>query len=163
MVMEKMGQKSAVVREGVEKSKFRNGLRARETAESLGKRKRGDEASGGDAVNSSGATEIQTDGVEAVKKRRTKGLKEPNPLAVKKPKKTANGMARVEADDRPAKAPVGIEENSAQVEAASSALDTVKGDETNDFSNKRKRKRKHKSKPPKELDTEMISNNLADG
>lgn len=163
MVMEKMGEKSAVVREGAEKAKFRNGLRARGTAESLGKRKRGDKASGGDAVIPSGATEIQIDGREAVEKRKTKGLKGPNPLAVKKPKKTANGIARVKADDRPANAPVGIEENGAQGEAALSPLDSVEGDKTNGFSSKRKRKRKHSSKAPKELDTEIISNNLADG
>lgn len=158
MVMEKMAEKSVVVREGVEKSKFRSGLRARGTG-LLGKRKRGDETSGGGAADADDITRIAEDDAVAMKKKKTKGPKGPNPLAVKQSKKAANDVRRSDADDHRSKGvPIGFEGSGAPAQPTQVAMDIVEGSlgETEELLAKRKRKRKHK---PKQLDDTAIAIN----
>lgn len=157
MVMEKMGEKSTIVREGVEKSKFRSGLRARGTG-NLGKRKRGDEGIQGDAADADDIASIAEDDVGAIKKKKTKGPKGPNPLAVKKSKKATNDVLRPDVDDHRSRGiPDGLGGSRAQVEPTQVAVDVVLG-EMNDPSTKGKRKRKHKSKHLDDIATTFNSN-----
>jgi len=163
MVMEKMGEKSTVVREGIEKSKFRSGLRARGTG-LLGKRKRGDWASEGDVADADEIMKTAEDDVGLVKKKKTKGPKGPNPLSVRKSKNAANGVRKHEVNDHRSKeVPIGLEGSGAQAEPTQDVMDIVEGPlgETNDPSAKRKRKRKHKSKQLEDLATTIDSNNEA--
>lgn len=156
MVMEKMGEKSMVVREGVEKTKFRSGLRARGTG-NLGKRKRGDEGIEGDA-DAADTASIAEDDVRAIKKKKTKGPKGPNPLAVKRSKKATNAVLRPDADNHRSRGiPDGLEGSGAQIEPTQVAVDVVLG-EINDPSTKGKRKRKHKSENLDDIATTFNSN-----
>ena len=86
MVMEPMAESTVGAREGLERSKFRSGLRGR-GAVLLGKRKRETEDidSHVDLAKESVSAEEIT-GLTP-KKKRTRGPKGPNPLAVKKSKK----------------------------------------------------------------------------
>jgi len=149
MVMEPMAETSVGVREGVERKKFRSGIRGRES-EALGKRKRVHE----DMQNNKkeGGTEpIVEDNENAVRKKKTKGAKGPNPLSVKKPKK-AEMEKKVELDERirtdatiPNVEDIGDSaDNSADVEQHSV-------DENAHPLAKRKRKRKHRVKKLEKL------------
>lgn len=162
MVMEKMGEKSMVVREGVEKSKFRSGLRARGTGV-LGKRQRGDGAREGIAADADAIPRIADDHVGVIKKK-TRGPKEPNPLAVKQSKKAANNVRKSDADDHRSKGvTVGMEGSGAQAEHTKVAMDNDEGSlgETHDPSVQRKRRRKHKSKQLDEIAVTINSSNEA--
>lgn len=157
MIMEKMGEKSMVVREGVEKSKFRSGLRARGIG-ALGKRKRGDGASEADAADVEEVTRDLEGDIETVKKKTTKGPKGPNPLAVKKPKKAVNGVHEKQIDDDQSKVTLnGIERSVAQA----GYKDITEGPsiETQDPATKKKRKRKHKSRLLEGLSADINSSN----
>lgn len=163
MVMEKMGEKSMVVREGVEKSKFRSGLRARGTG-LLGKRKRGDGFREGDAADSDAIPRTAEDDVRAMKKK-TKGPKGPNPLAVKQSKKVVNDVRKSDTDDhRLKRVTIGFEGSGAQTELTKVDMDIVTGSlgGTIDPSAKGKRKRKHKSKQLDGIAIKINSNNEVD-
>ncbi len=147
MVMEPMAEASVDVREGIEKSKFRSGLRGRGTA-SLGKRKREHRDSGDSKVPESEEVKLIAEGDErAVKKKKARGPKGPNPLSVKKPKKETGGAQGEEEEQRSRKTRVDPEG------ASTRAVDIVEGalDETPNPPARRKRKRKHKSKQLEEL------------
>ncbi|MCJ1477540.1 hypothetical protein MMC13_006212 [Lambiella insularis] len=77
MVMEPMSEGSTGVREGVERGKLRGGIR-KSGEQGTGKRKRGGEDE-----------EAKTEATRVQKKKRIRGPKQPNPLSVKKAKKTA--------------------------------------------------------------------------
>ena len=146
MVMEPMAAGSVNAREGLEREKFRNGLKTR----GIGKRKRDEDD---DNVPTVGAEQgmrstTETDG-RAGKKKKTKGPKGPNPLSVKKPKRV-----RVSDEKEETKREGGLDESPGHPDAGErnagaevSAVDIVDGSsETHDREAKRKRKRKHKSK-----------------
>lgn len=147
MVMEPMAAGSINAREGLEREKFRNGLKTR----GIGKRKRdGDDDNVPTAVEEQGMRSItETDG-RAGKKKKTKGPKGPNPLSVKKPKKV-----RVSDEKEGTTREGGSNETPGHPDAGKTnagaeifAVDIVDGSlsETHDGEAKRKRKRKRKSK-----------------
>ncbi|KAL6715755.1 hypothetical protein ACLMJK_006716 [Lecanora helva] len=85
MIMEPMAETTVGVREGLERSKFRSGLKTRATG-LLGKRKRRDEDTNSHTEREGVKTSFEGN-EEGIKKKRSRGPKGPNPLAVKKPKK----------------------------------------------------------------------------
>ena len=125
MVMEPMADTSAGVKEGMERGKLREGIKSKGN-----KRKR-------DFVEEEETTtkrEVNTaEGVET-KKRKIKGVKGPNPLSVKKPKRQS-----VKAD----------EDASSKQDLIEFSKDGVITQEaSNDMGNsvdRKKRKRKHRS------------------
>ncbi|KAL8650473.1 MAG: hypothetical protein Q9226_005127 [Calogaya cf. arnoldii] len=87
MILEPMAERTVGVKEGIEREKFRTGLRGKP-----GKRKREpeDEPAGEDLVYEKPELvdgEDKENGERPVKKRKTKGPKGPNPLSIKKAKK----------------------------------------------------------------------------
>ena len=137
----------------MEREKFRSGLKTRGTG-LVGKRKR-DEDDGGAVGGESQEVERIIEGDErARKKKKVKGPKGPNPLSVKKPKKTAVGdlEKKRRTEGRPAEAPGST--NAVETNAETSVpVDILDGPSvaTQDRTAKRKRKRKHKPKQPEVL------------
>ena len=123
--MEPMAEASASVKEGLERGKLREGLKNQGT-----KRKRDimegkDTPANGEAPTSEGGEK---------KKKKTKGLKGPNPLSVKKSKKQLTGV------DKSA----SITQDPIEL----SGVDTDAREDKNEIQNsltRIKRKRKHKS------------------
>ena len=146
MVMEPMATGSVNAREGLEREKFRSGLKTR----GIGKRKRDEDDNVPPAGEEQGMRSTSEIDGRAGKKKRTKGPKGPNPLSVKKPKKV-----RVSDKKEETTREGGLEETPGHSDAGesnagsgASAVDIVGGSlsETHDHEAKRKRKRKHKSK-----------------
>lgn len=148
MVMEPMSGESANVREGIEKSKFRSGLRGRGTG-LLGKRKREDDhRSDSDTVESKEMRDIVQGNQNAIKTKKSRGPKGPNPLSIKKPKNGSSGARGGEEEQtKPKNALVDSEG------PLISVVDLVEValDETPNPAAKRKRKRKHKPKQLEDL------------
>ena len=146
--MEPMADGSVSVKQGIDRGKFRTGLRDKE-AEAR-KRKREDDSGQGNAESVDKVTALsdeQEEGVEGpVKKKRIRGPKGPNPLSVKKPKKRAQDLvtnSKVEKDD--------VVESSrsrgqaAEHQASETLIDVVERPlEQEQTPSHRKRKRKHK-------------------
>ena len=141
MVMEPMADSSEGVREGMERGKFRSGLRSKRDSTVVPKRKReyDDNASVDDRLVSGEGNEERV-----AKKKRIRGLKGPNPLSIKKPKTKSTIDTPVQAARKTEPIEVtGIE--------ATTQPDTVMdivvapGHETQEGPCKRKRKRKHNS------------------
>ena len=159
MVMEPMAAGSVNAREGLEREKFRSGLKTR----GIGKRKRDED----DNVPNAGEEQemrsmTETDG-RAGKKKKTKGPKGPNPLSVKKPKKV-----RVSDEKEETTREGGLNETPGHPDAGEKnvgdevpAVDIVDGSlsETHDREAKRKRKRKHKLKKLEGLIATISSGN----
>ena len=150
MVMEPMADASVGVKEGLERGKFRIGLRGKGQIAGT-KRKRYDstnEAEIGDAemrslIESTG----QPDKMEALKKRKARGPKGPNPLSIKKPRKrsedkNAGEQNNKEASQRPLANPDARELNDCDINIVD-VIERPTG-ELEKPSAKRKRKRKHK-------------------
>lgn len=100
--MEPMAESSIGVREGMERGKFRMGLRGKTQAASL-KRKRNDssDAERGHAGNANGdhvARDGEGEEQPLPKRKKIRGPKGPNPLSVKKPRK--KGEERIERSRR---------------------------------------------------------------
>jgi len=123
MIMEPMADETVGNREREERTKFRDGLKR---GSGSMKRKMDDGDQAGEGQDS-----IQNDVAKKSKKR--KGLKEPNPLSVKKPKKKQEGEYSKPAVPETKETDNGV-----------GSLDqaTLRGSDANV---KRKRKRKHKS------------------
>ena len=151
MVMEPMAESSVSARENFEKGKFRVGIRGKNPAASV-KRKRqeeqsNDEDSEQDQHNASAVTEEPLAVDSKKKKRKAWGLKEPNPLSVKKPRKVqekALGSSRVSEKD-----------DARPLDPAPEASDIIENPQVQDqdLPAKRKRKRKHKLNKLEELKT----------
>ena len=143
MVMEPMAEGSLGVREGVERGKLKEGLRARGRGGVLlgEKRKREDvEAEEGSRLKVSGP-DGDTHGPPD-KKRKIRGPKGPNPLSVKKPKKkNAQSNDDERALLRKVEGPSTLED---APQAPASIINEGPLDETHNPPGKRKRKRKHK-------------------
>ena len=133
MVMEPMADSSIGVKEGMERGKLRGGLKGK--AE---KRKREDEEKGADNVNGAGSGSKGEEGER--KKKRPWGLKGPNPLSVKKPKKERPRSDTIVNGDREADQTL---KNNVTRESIL--------EETQNPPAKKKRRRKHKSGPSEDL------------
>ncbi|KAL8919190.1 MAG: hypothetical protein Q9208_006950 [Pyrenodesmia sp. 3 TL-2023] len=137
MILEPMAESTISVKEGVERDKFRTGLRARP-----GKRKREDDeekGAGGEGTANKGGTH---DGVsleqKSTKQKRTRGPKGPNPLSVKKSKKDKEGQ-----EEEGVSTDLVAEEPGGQTDKADGII-TQDPDDIEAPSGKRKRRRKHK-------------------
>lgn len=104
MVMEPMADSSVSVKQGIDREKFRMGLR--DKADETRKRKRADDPSHGDSglADKFAASGDDHEGeVERpIKKKRTRGPKGPNPLSIKKPRKhgeNSNEKSKAERGD----------------------------------------------------------------
>ncbi len=148
MVMEPMAEGSVGVRDGIERSKFRNGLRGKGSVLS-GKRKRGEDegsdvnmAEGKQADSGAGGDE------KAAIKKKIKGPKGPNPLSVKKPKREASSAPKAENEHGEKALPLDPGEADADPKPSTVTAHIIEGalDEAPNPPAKRKRKRKHKSK-----------------
>ena len=148
MVMEPMAEGSVGVRDGIERSKFRNGLRGKGSLSS-GKRKRGEdedsdgnETAGKQANNGAGGDE------KATIRKKVKGPKGPNPLSVKKPKGEASSISRPENEHHEKALPLDLGEVDANPIPSTVTAHIIERalDEAPNPPARRKRKRKHKSK-----------------
>ncbi|KAK1965581.1 hypothetical protein LY78DRAFT_670346 [Colletotrichum sublineola] len=93
MILEPMATESLAIRTKEEKSKFRDGIIRPEK-----KRKREDDDDDGHESGKEG--KIPASGTQEKKSYKKKGPKGPNPLAVKKPKKTTEGGAKPKSESR---------------------------------------------------------------
>lgn len=123
MIMEPMADATVGNREREERSKFRDGLKSRGSGSMKRKREDGDETG-----EEHGPTQN-----DISKSKKRKGVKEPNPLSVKKPKKKQEGD-----DSKPAV--LEAKETDSGVRGLDQAISGG-----SDPNIKRKRKRKHKS------------------
>ena len=147
MVMEPMAVGSVHAREGMEREKFRSGLKTRGTGP-IGKRKRGEDDGYAFVGEGQEARSITEGDDRAGKQKKAKGPKGPNPLSVKKPKKATA------ADQKEGTKSKGISDEAlGNPDGAILGVPTIDildrtFDETLNHEMKRKRKRKHKSKQP---------------
>ncbi len=141
MVMEPMADSSEGVREGMERGKFRSGLRSKRDSTVGSKRKKEDDDDEG-SVDSRGVRGEASD-ERVAKKKRIRGPKRPNPLSIKKAKPK-------NATDIPARArktevvQVTGPEPSTQPDAVVDIV-VAPNHGAQEAPSKRKRKRKHKS------------------
>ncbi|KAL9016102.1 MAG: hypothetical protein Q9185_006538 [Variospora sp. 1 TL-2023] len=137
MIMEPMAETTIGVKEGMEREKFRTGLRGRPT-----KRKRVDdedkEAGNDDRSNKEDGDDAGGD-EKAKKRSKARGPKGPNPLSVKKPRK--EGLGPHGSDSAIAVLPLKEPEDT--VEMVDDIIEH-KPESGQSPSGKRKRKRKHK-------------------
>ncbi|KAA6415389.1 MAG: rRNA-processing UTP23 [Lasallia pustulata] len=146
MVMEPMAEGSVGIREGVERGKFRAGLKGRNLSGVKRKREPEDEADTGKVV---GTGDVPPPGGDEdlermVKKRKARGPKGPNPLSVKKPKKE---KSQKEAEDHKESGLTKAhkeEVGSGSLPIVDSNIIEASADGTETAPAKRKRKRKHK-------------------
>ena len=148
MVMEPMAEGSVGVRDGIERSKFRSGLRGKGSL-SLGKRKRGeDEGSEMNVTEGKQANSGAGSDEKAAIKKKMKGPKGPNPLSVKKPRKEASSTPRKENEHGEKAVPLDPGETDADPKPSTVTVHMIEGalDEAPNPPARRKRKRKHNSK-----------------
>ena len=152
MIMEPMAESTVGAREGLERSKFRSGLRGR-GAGLLGKRKRGAEDTEPHSERDNGANKTADGDQDDVKRKKVRGPKGPNPLAVRKPKKAVAAVESTAAGDQRLGSVAVKSKSEADVERSKLVMDPVQispADIQNPPS-KRKRKRKQKSRLVKNL------------
>ena len=143
MIMEPMADSSIGVREGLERSKFRSGLKARGTG-SLGKRKRGDEISHSDVAREE-AGDVAENGENSVeKKKKIKGPKGPNPLAVRKSKKATPANENSEKDDQRFSNMADRTGGGAPIQRSDTDIPPQTPEDAGNSQTKKKRKRKAK-------------------
>lgn len=151
MVMEPMADSSEGVREGMERGKFRSGLRSKRDSTGVPKRKREADEDGASANGQ--VVSGEANGEHVAKKKRIRGPKGPNPLSIKKAK-TKNGT------DTPAPAArrtAPVEVTSIEIPTQPDAVVDIvvaPGHGAQEAPSKRKRKRKHKSVGLEKLLTE---------
>jgi len=149
MILEPMAQRSGEVREAEERGKIRAGLKTRRGASSVvsmsgDKRKREDGEEGEDAGGE--------DEAAAPKRRKAKGPKAPNPLSVKKAKKSAAPTVGKEVEDERAVIRKAAKRDPQASEKAISAEVAVTGEGDVD-GDRKKRKRKRKPREGEEAAT----------
>lgn len=149
MVMEPMVGDSLLQREGMERSKFRNGLKTRATGV-LGKRKHAETED--DNVVAPGEQEAYVNGEHShVKKKKSRGPKEPNSLSVRKPKKAIKDTHQNEGThEKSAEAPsMPVLNEASAVQEDIAVADTASpSGGAQDHPTKRQRRRKHKPRAP---------------
>lgn len=143
MVMEPMAEGSMSVKEGLERGKFRTGLRGKGQIASI-KRKRYDDASDAEAENAEKDTlaysATQQDGMKPPKEKKVRGPKGPNPLSMKKSQRGSE--KGIEGTQRSLANADGGKTDTPTV----NTVDVIElpADELQKPLAKRKRKRKHK-------------------
>ncbi|KAL8752427.1 MAG: hypothetical protein Q9184_005734 [Pyrenodesmia sp. 2 TL-2023] len=151
MILEPMAESTVSVKEGIERDKFRTGLRARP-----GKRKREEEESKRAGVEGTedkgGAYDSVSLERKSPKQKRARGPKGPNPLSVKKSKKDKEGQ-----EEEGGSTDLVAEEPGGHTDKADGII-TRKSDDIEAPSGKRKRRRKRKPGS-----TDEIRRELADG
>ncbi len=170
MVMEPMADSSEGVREGLERSKFRSGLRSkRDSTASLKRKRNEDEESSGSQDKPPGGRDLRVKEVmgekgtmdQPIKKRRGKGPKGPNPLSVKKPKSKPNapehGAETAKGGDRAGR--IDAETLSQSAPVVDIIVNATNG--AQEAPSKRKRKRKHKSTLVENLQTDIAPDHEA--
>lgn len=150
MVLEPMAESTIGVKEGIERDKFRTGLRAR-----LGKRRRYSEEE--KDADTEDRPEGQTNDVDAqdsneraAKRKKARGPKGPNPLSVKKPKKEKEEILH----DSNGNSNLVREKSEDLFESTADIVERV-ADGTQTSMGKRKRKRKHRPGTIDRLGQEM--------
>ncbi|KAI9808933.1 MAG: hypothetical protein M1826_004006 [Phylliscum demangeonii] len=149
MIIEPMAGATKDARENEERRKFRSALRGKEGSATLSKRKREEDVAAEEANFSGlehGAAEdtgippprLAGNG-EAVKKKKTRGPKEPNPLSIKKPKKRT--VTDEKMDNKPPTAQAPISEAADAVGRRSEGAD----ESSFEVPLKKKRRPKHSS------------------
>ncbi|KAL8967614.1 MAG: hypothetical protein Q9197_005340 [Variospora fuerteventurae] len=137
MIMEPMAETTIGVKEGMEREKFRTGLRGRPTKR---KRDHDEDKQAGNDDHSNKEDGDDAGGDEKAKKRsKARGPKGPNPLSVKKPRK--EGLGPHGSDSAIAALPLKEPEDTVQM------VDDIiehKPESGQSPPGKRKRKRKHK-------------------
>lgn len=148
MVMEPMAESSVGVREGMERGKFRSGLRAKGHAVgSKRKRENSIDAEPVDAQDGSGVNDANSsDGQPVRKKKKLRGPKGPNPLSIKKSKKEKESQAQRDAHGEQADSAAAKTKEVETGGSEENLTNIIEGtlEETQDPAKKRKRKRKHK-------------------
>lgn len=144
MVMEPMADSSEGVREGMERGKFRSGLRSKRDSTGVSKRKRDDD---GDGASVDGRmVSGEADGERVAKKKRIRGPKGPNPLSVKKAKaKKVTDTPTQAARETDVVKVAGIEAPTHTQPDPVVDIVVAPSHEAQEAPSKRKRKRKHKS------------------
>lgn len=157
MVMEPMAESSLGAREGFEKAKFRVGIRGRNAAADV-KRKRQIERSDGDEDeqdqhDAPAATEEPLEADSKKKKRKAWGVKEPNPLSMKKPRKVKEDSSAVAQVELLGSLRVLEEDNASPLDPMQESSNIIENPQVqdHDLPAKRKRKRKHKTNKLEEL------------
>ena len=158
MVMEPMAESSLGAREGFEKSKFRVGIRGKNPAMGV-KRKRQVERSDGeegeqDQHNASAAAEEPLE-APSKKKRKAWGVRAPNPLSMKKPRKGKEDSSSVSQEKMVGSVGVLEKEDASPLDPVQENSNIIENPQVQDqdLPAKRKRKRKHKSNKLEELKT----------
>lgn len=146
MVMEPMAEGSVGVREGVERGKFRAGLKGRNLSGVKRKREAENEVNTGRAAGSPDASppEGEDDAERAVKKRKAKGPKGPNPLSVKKSKKGKSQPEALSHNESGIKETDMGEVDTRRLPVGDSNIIEASADGTGTTPARKKRKRKHK-------------------
>lgn len=147
MVMEPMAESSVNAKAGIERDKFRTGLRRNGLAVRE-KRKRVDELGDERLEGISDPNSIDAQSEERRKKKKIRGVKGPNPLSVKKPRKAKeNKPSGPEIHGAQVQnGPPNVEEE-AKVEQSTQPTDIIERplEASQNPPTKRKRKRKHAS------------------
>lgn len=149
MVMEPMAESSVNVKEGMDRGKFRMGLRGQVDENKRKRKLEADRGHGNGDVAEKSAIPGDEDGEVArpTKKKRIRGPKGPNPLSVKKPRNRAESSdknSKTEIKDA-IKLVMSGEQNTGQISETVGVVERPL-DLEKDISAKKKRKRKHK--PP---------------
>lgn len=151
MILEPMAESTICVKEGIERDKFRTGLRARP-----GKTKREDQEEGGED-NEDGEEKNNMDMGEGSKEKaavkKARGAKGPNPLSVKKPKKE-----KVETQEAGGERSIFSEKKPEDYVENAGGIIEHNADSSQVLSGKRKRKRKHKTGTLEELEHDLAEN-----
>lgn len=142
MVMEPMADSSEGVREGMERGKFRSGLRSKRDSTAGFKRKKEDDDDEG-SVDSRGVRGEASE-ERVAKKKRIRGPKGPNPLSIKKAKTKNATDTPARAARKPEVVQVTAPEPSTQPDAVVDIV-VARNHGAQEAPSKRKRKRKHKS------------------
>lgn len=154
MIMEPMAESSMNVREGIERGKFRTGLRGRGLG--IGAKRKREEGGGDTERNEAEIAEDDDQGEErALKKKRARGPKGPNPLSVKKSKREKADDERRDEDGASSNPKSAISKDKHDTEAEGSNVIEGPVDDVQNPPAKRKRKRKHKADKMKELGKEL--------
>lgn len=146
MVMEPMAEGSLGIREGLERGKFKAGLKGRNLSGVKRKREGDDAVNTGRAVGSQDAPppEGEDDGERALKKRKAKGPKGPNPLSVKKSKREKSQPEAQSHDEIGIKETAMGEVDTGRLPVGDSNIIEASAHGTETTPAKKKRKRKHK-------------------
>ncbi|MCJ1267381.1 hypothetical protein MMC22_007266 [Lobaria immixta] len=146
MVMEPMAESSVGVREGIERGKFRSGLRGKgHVVGSKRKRENSIDAEPGHVQDALGVDDGKgIDGEQGRKKKKLRGPKGPNPLSIKKSKKAKENQNQDGEQHDIAAVNTTVAETGGSEEKSPNIIEEDTLDKTQDPPKKRRRKRKHK-------------------